>query len=234
MDSPVHPASTSHGPFTPSLESEPALASIASSPESPMAAASTSSHDEAIHTQTRAKVETPSPPVRPDVTAAPRATLVGKQLAPLNGVPVPDIDVHLSSRSRIKSLPKKMTTPFGLRRLMALSTQMNSQPTVQPSGLPSVRPEDHITTSLKSNYSNATTLYTSLIGSSNLGATPGSRSGYQGYARGPGAPPPSVQVSVANSVSGYTALNSNARLVITQDPIGQSRRSTAVSGQMPP
>ena len=181
----------------------------------------------------RAKVETPSPPVRSEVHTAPRTTLVGKQLAPLNGVPVPDIEVHSSSRSRIKSHPKKMPTPVSYRRSMAFSTQMNSQPTAQPSGLPSVRPEDHTTSGLKSNYSNSMTFYTSLIESSNLGATPEPRGGYQGYAR-PGVPPPSAQVSVASSVSGYTALNSNTRLVITQDPIGQSRRSTVVSGQMPP
>jgi hypothetical protein len=180
----------------------------------------------------RAKVETPSPPVRSDVPAVPRTTLVGKQPAPFKGVPVPEIEVHSSSRSRIKSHPKKMPTPVQ-RRSMAFSTQMNSQPTAQPSGLPSVRPEDHTTTGLKSNYSNAMTSYTSLIGSSNLGATQESRGGYQGYARGPGVPP-SAQVSVASSVSGYTALNSDACLVITQDPIGQSRRSTVVSGQIPP
>jgi hypothetical protein len=53
MDSPVHPASTSHGPFSPPPESEPAPASMTSSPEGPMApVASTSSRDEAIHTQT--------------------------------------------------------------------------------------------------------------------------------------------------------------------------------------
>jgi hypothetical protein len=144
MGSPVHPANTSHGPFTPSLESEPAPPSIASSPESLMAAATPSSHDEAFHTQT-----------------------------------LPD------HPSKLLTLPP-----------------MNSQPTVQPSALPSVRPEAHSTTSLKPNYNKATTLYTSLIGSSNLGATPGPRSGYQGYARGPGVPPPSVQVSVASSVSG--------------------------------
>jgi hypothetical protein len=147
-----------------------------------------------------AKVETPSPPVRSDVSAAPRTTVVGKQLAPLTGVPVPDIEIHSSSRSRIKSHPKKMTAHVGQRRLMAFSTHMNSQPTIQPSGLPSVRPEDYTTTGLKSNYSNATTFHTSLIGSSNLGATPESRGGYQGYARGLGVPP-SAQVSVASSVS---------------------------------
>ena len=233
-DPPVHPASTSHGPFTPPLESEPAPTRIASSPESPMAAAGTSCHNEAIHTQARAKVETPSPPVRPDVITALRTTVVGKQLAPLHGVPVPDIEVPSFSRSGIKGHLKKMMTPVGQRRLMTFSTRMNSQPTVQRLGLPTVRPEDHTTTSLKSNHSNVTTLCNSLIGSSSLGAAPGSRRGYQGYTRGPGVPPPSVQVSVASSVSGYTALNGNARLVITQDSTGQSRQSTAVSGQTPP
>ena len=185
----------------------------------------------------RAKGETPLPPVRPEhVPAGPRTALVGKQPVPLNSVPAPDMDVHLSSRSRIKSHPKKMPTPVSQRRSVALSTQMISQPTVQPSGLPSVRPAEHITTSLKSSYGNATTFYTSSIGTSNLGATPETRGGYPSHARGPAVPPSSAQVSITSSLSAYTALNSNARLssVITQDPIGQSRRSTVVSGQIPP
>jgi hypothetical protein len=147
-----------------------------------------------------AKVETPSPLVRSDAPVAPRTTWLAKQLAPSNGVPVPDIEIHSSSRSRIKSHPKKKTTPVGTRRSMVYVIQMNSQPTVQPLGLPSVRPEDYTTTSLKSNYSNATTFYTSLIGTSIRRATPLSLGGYQGYARGLGIPP-SAQVSVASSVS---------------------------------
>jgi hypothetical protein len=176
----------------------------------------------------RAKVATFPPPGRPaHVPAGPRTMLVGKQLAPLNSVPVPDVEMHLSSRSRVKSHPKKMTTPVSQRRSMACSTQMNSRPAMQPSGLPSVWPEEHTTISLTSGYSNATTtFYASLIGASNLGTTPETRGGYHGHTKGP-VTPPSAQVSVAISVSASTALNNNAHL---SDYSGTHRSITAVNG----
>ena len=144
-----------------------------------------------------AKVETPplpgrSVPVPPD----PRTTLFGKQLPPLNSVPVRDMEVHSSSRSWIKSHPRKMMAPSGQRRSIALSTQMNPQSTVQPSGLPSVPPVERSTARPAPSYSNPSRYHTSSIEPSNVGAIPESRGGHRGHARGP-AVHPSAQVSVA-------------------------------------
>lgn len=184
----------------------------------------------------RIKVEAPPPPVRPaPVRPDPRTSVVGKQSALLNSMPVSDIE--LSSRSRIKSHPKKMTTPISQRRSVALSTQVNVKPgpTVQPSGLPSAPPMVHSAASLVPSHKAVTAFHTPLSESSNLGINSDPRGGYQSYARGLAAPP-STQVSVAISVSVSTAPESNVHIssLIIQDSISQSRRSTVVSGQGPP
>jgi len=184
----------------------------------------------------RIKVEAPPPPVRPAfVRPDPRTSLVGKQSALLNSMPVSDIE--LSSRSRIKSHPKKMTTPISQRRSVALSTQMNVKPgpIVQPSGLPNAPPVVHSAASLVPIHKAVTMFHTPLAESSNFGINSDPRGGYQCYARGLAAPP-SAQVSVAIPVSVSTAPESNAHIssLIIQDSISQSRRSTVVPGQVPP
>lgn len=149
----------------------------------------------------RIKVEAPPPQVRPaPVLPDPRTTLVGKQSTLLNSMPVSDIE--LSSRSRIKSHPKKMTTPISQRQSVALSTQMNVKlgPTVQPSGLPSALPVVRPAASMVPSHKDVTMFHTSLVESSNLGMNPDPRGGYQCYARGLAAPP-STQVSAAISIS---------------------------------
>jgi len=149
----------------------------------------------------RIKVEAPPPPFRPaPVPPDPRTTLVGKQSALLNSMPVSDME--LSSRSRIKSHPKKMTTPISQRQSVALSTQVNVKlgPTVQPSGLPSALPVVRSAASLVPSHKDVTIFHTSLVEPSNLGMNPDPRGGYQCYARGLAAPP-SAQVSIAISIS---------------------------------
>ena len=83
----------------------------------------------------------------------------------LRGVPVPDMKaVHLSSRSGIKSHPRKMVTHTGQRR-SAFSTQINVPSVVQPSGL-------HSTGSLGPGYVNSTQLHTALVDSHNHAISP--------------------------------------------------------------
>ena len=182
----------------------------------------------------RTKVVAP-PPVRPaPVHPDPRTTSVGKQSALLKSMPVSDVE--LPSRSRIKSHPKKMTTPISQRRSVALSTQINVKPgpTVQSSGLPSAQPVVRSGASLVPSYKAIATIHTSLAESSNLGMNSDPRSGYQCYARGQVAPS-SVQVSVVISTSASAVPESNTHIssLIIQDSINQPRRSTVV-GQIPP
>ncbi|KAH9975205.1 hypothetical protein BJV74DRAFT_181010 [Russula compacta] len=137
------------------------------------------------------QVEAPNPPVRPAyVPLDSRTPSVSNQSAPLNNVSVSDVEARISSRSRIKSHPRRMVAPIGPRRSTAL--QMNPQLTLQPSGQPTVRPGEH--------------------------------SGAH-----------SAQVGVATSVS-PAASNNALRMssTIAQDPKGQSRRSTVLTGQMTP
>ena len=169
-------------------------------------------------------------PVHPD----PRTTSVGKQSALLKSMPVSDVE--LPSRSRIKSHPKKMTTPISQRRSVALPTQMNVKPgpAVQPSGLPSALPVVRSAASLVPSHKAIATTHTSLAESSNLGMNSDPRGGYQSYARGQAAPP-SAQVSVIISMPASAAPGSNMHISspIIQDSINQPRRSTVV-GQIPP
>jgi hypothetical protein len=160
-------------------------------------------------TYTQVETQTPRPTVRRAHAPPPSGsrTSLGGQLPPLSGVSVPDTKaVHLSSRSRIKSHPKKMVTPTGQRRSTVFSTQINVQSAIQPSGLP----VEHSTASLGPGY----TQY--------HGVLPENRGGYQNYVTCPG------QVSVSISVSAPAASNSTARMS-SQDPAGQSRR---IAGQV--
>ena len=139
----------------------------------------------------RTQVEAPHPPVRPAYAPLDsRAPSVSNQSAPLNNVSVSDVEARISSRSRIKSHPRRMVAPIGPRRSTALP--MNPQLTLQPSGQPMARPGEHSGAHL-------------------------------------------AQVSVATSVS-PAASNNALRMssTIAQDPMGQSRRSTVLTGQMTP
>ena len=171
--------------------------------------------------RTNTQVET-RPPVRPAYAPPPSGprTSVGGQL---RGVPVPDTKaVHLSSRSRIKSHPRKTVTSTGQRRSV-FSTQINVPSAVQPSGLP----VEHSTGSLGPGYANSTQLHATLVGTHYHATSPENRGGYQSY------PTRSAQheVSVSISVSAPAASNGTARMTF-QDPMGQSRRSTTIAGQI--
>jgi hypothetical protein len=171
-------------------------------------------HPPPERTHTQVDTRTLRPTVRRAHAPPPSGprTSVGGQLPPLSGVSVPDTKaVHLSSRSRIKSHPKKMVTSTGQRRSTVLSTQINVQSAVRSSGLP----VEHSTASLGPSF----TQY--------HGALPENRGGYQSYATRPG------QVSVSISVSTPAASNRTVRMS-SQDPTGQSRRIAGqVSSQLP-
>jgi hypothetical protein len=183
---------------------------------------STIQSSERTHIQVEA--QTPRPPVPPThipPQPGPR-TSVGSHLSSLNGVSVPDVKVaHLSSRSRIKSHPRKMVTNAGQRRSAVFSTQINVQPVARPSGLP----VEHSTANLGPSYASAAQLHTTLIGSQYHGASLENRGGYQSYATRQG------QVNVSISVSAPAASNGTTRMT-SQDPMGQSRRSTVVARQI--
>ncbi len=172
---------------------------------------------------TQVKAQTPRPTVRPAHAPPPSShrTSISGQLPPLNGVSVPDVKaVHSSSRSRIKSHPKKMVTSAGHRRSAVFSTQINVQPAAQPSGLP----VEHSTANLGPSYSSAPQFHTTLVGSQYHAALLENRGGYQSY------PTRQGQVNVSISVSTPAASNGTARS--SQDPMGQSRRSTVIAGQI--
>lgn len=170
-------------------------------------------HPPPERTYTQVETQTSRPTVRRAHAAPPSGprTSLGGQLPPLSGVSVPDTKaVHLSSRSRIKSHPKKVVTPTGQRRSTIFSTQINVQSAIQSSGLP----VENSTASLGP----GCTQY--------HGALPENQGGYQNYATCPG------QVSVSISVSAPAASNSTARMY-PQDPTGQSRRIAGrVSSQL--
>ncbi|KAF8491568.1 hypothetical protein F5888DRAFT_1807296 [Russula emetica] len=174
-------------------------------------------------THIQVESQTPRLPVRPTHVPPPSGprTSVGSHLPSLNDVSVPDVKAaHLSSRSRIKSHPKKVTSA-GQRRSAVFSTQMNVQPAARPSGLP----VEHSTANLGPSYASATQLHTTLVGSQYHGALLENRGGYQSYATRQG------QVNVSISVSAPAASNGTTRMS-SQDPIGQSRRSTVITRQI--
>ena len=182
----------------------------------------TAQSSERTHIQVEA--QTPRPPVRPShvlPTSGPRPS-VSSHLPSLNGVSVPDMkEAHLSSRSRIKSHPKKMVTNAGQRRSTVFSTQIN----VHPAGRPSCLPVEQSTANLGPSYGNATQLHTTLVGSEYHGASLENRGGYQSYATRRG------QVNVSISVSAPAVSNGTTRMS-SLDPKGQSRRSTVVTRQI--
>ncbi len=177
-------------------------------------------------THVRAESQAPHPPVRRPQAPPPSGprTSVGSQLPSSNGVPVSDVNaVHLSSRSRIKSHPKKMVTSAGQRRSGVFSTQINGQPAAQPSNLSA----GHSTANLRPNYASASQLHTALVGSQYHGEVLENRGGYQSYATRQG------QVNVSISVSTPATSNSTTR-TSSQDHMGQSQRSTVVAGPISP
>jgi hypothetical protein len=177
-------------------------------------------------THVRVESQTPHPPVRRPQAPPPSGprTSIGSQLPSSNGVPVSDVNaVHLSSRSRIKSHPKKMVTSAGQRRSGVFSTQIAVQPAAQPSSLP----VGHSTANLGPNYASASQLHTALVGSQYHGEVLENRGGYQSYATRQG------QVNVSISVSTPATSNSTTR-TSSQDHMGQSRRSTVVAGPVSP
>ena len=174
-------------------------------------------------THIQAKAQAPRPAVCPTYVppSGPR-TSVGSHLPSLNGVSVPDVKAaHLSSRSRIKSHPKKMVTSAEQRRSAVFSSQMNVQPAARPSGLP----VEHSTANLGASYASATQLHASLVGSQYHGPLLENRGGYQSYATRQG------QVNVSISVSAPLASNGTTR-ISSQDPMGQSRRSATITRQI--
>jgi hypothetical protein len=174
-------------------------------------------------THIQVEAQTPRPPVRPTHVPPPSGprTSVGSHLPSLNDVAVPDMKAaHLSSRSRIKSHPKKMVTYAGQRRSAVFSTQVNVQPAARPSG----PPVDHSAANLGPSCASATQ-HTTLVGSQYHGASLENRGGYQSYTTRRG------QVNVSISVSAPAASNGTTRMS-SQDPMGQSRRSTVVSRQI--
>jgi hypothetical protein len=182
----------------------------------------TTQPSERTHIQVEA--QTPRQPVRPTHIPPPSGprTSVGSHLPSLNGMSVPDVKAgHLSSRSRIKSHPKKMVTSTGQRRSAVFSTQINVQPAARPSG-PRV---EHSTANLGPSYASARQVHTTLVGSQYHGALVENRGGYQSYATRQG------QVNVSISVSAPAASNGTTRMS-SQDPMGQSRRSTVITRQI--
>ena len=163
----------------------------------------TAQPSERTHIQVEAQC--PRPQVRPTHVPPPTGphTSVGSQLPTLNYVSGPDMKVaHLSSRSRIKSHPKKMVTYAGQRRSAVFSTQINVQPAARPSGLP----VEHSTANLGPSYASATQLHTTLVGSQYHGASLENRGGYESYATRRG------QVNVSISVSAPAASNGTTRM----------------------
>jgi hypothetical protein len=178
------------------------------------------------HTYIQVEAQCPRPPVRPThgpPSSGPR-TSVGSHVPSFinNGVSMPDVKAaHLSSRSRIKSHPKKMGTSAGQRRSAVFSSTTNVQPAARPSGLP----VEHSPANLGPSYANATQLHTALVGSHYHGALQENRGGYQSYITRQG------QVNVSISVSAPAASNGTTRMS-SQDPVGKSRRSTIISRQI--
>ena len=182
----------------------------------------TAQPSERTHIQVEA--QTPRPPVRPIHEPPPSGprTSVDNHLLSLNGVSVPDVKAAQKySRSRIKSHPKKMVTSVGQRRSAVFSTQINVQPAVRPSG----PPVEHSSANLGPSYASATQLHTTLVGSPYHGALLENRGGYQSYATRQG------QVNVSISVSTPAASNGTTRMS-SQEPIGQSRRSSVITRQI--
>lgn len=180
----------------------------------------TAQPSERTHIQVEA--QTPRPPVRSTHVPPPSGprTSVGSHLP--SCVSVPDVKAaHLSSRSRIKSHPKKMVTNAGQRRSAVFSTQINVQPATRPSGLL----VEHSTANLGPSYASATQPHTTLVGSQYHGVSQENRGGYQSYATRRG------QVNVSISVSTPAGSNGTTRMS-SQDPMGQSRRSTVVTRQI--
>ena len=172
---------------------------------------------ERTHIQVEAQI--PRPPVRPTRVPPPTGprTPVSTHLPSFNGVSVPDVKAaHLSSRSRIRSHPKKMVSSAGQRQSAVFSTQTN----VQPAGRPSALPVEHSTANMGPSYPSATQLHIT------PGALMENRGGYQSYATRQG------QVNVSISVSAPVASNDSTRMS-SQDPMGQSRRSTVITRQIP-
>ena len=173
---------------------------------------------ERTHIQVEAQI--PRPPVRPPRVPPPTGprTPVGSHVPSLNGVSVPDVKAaHLSSRSRIKSHPKKMVTSAGQRRSAVFSTQLNAQPAARPSALP----VEFSTANVGPSYPSTTQFHIT------PGALMENRGGYQSYATRQG------QVNVSISVSAPAASNDTTRMS-SQDSMGQSRRSTVITRQIPP
>ena len=183
----------------------------------------TAQPSERTHIQVEAQGP-PRPPVRP--THVPPSsgpyTSVGSHLSSLNGTSVPNVKAaHLSSRPRIKSHPKKIVTSAEQRRSAVLSSQINVEPGARPSRLP----VEHSTANLGPSYVSAAQLHTTLVGSQYHGALLENRGGYQSYATRQG------QVNVSISVSAPAAPNGATR-ISSQDPVGQSRRSTIITRQI--
>ena len=173
-------------------------------------------------THIQVEAQTSRPPVRNHIlpSSGPH-TSIGSHLSS-NGVSVPDVKApRLSSRSRIKSHPKKMVTNAGQRRSAVFSTQINVQPAARPSGVP----VEHSSANLGPSYAGATQLHTTPVGSQYHGTSPENRGGYQSYATRQG------QMNVSISVSAPVTSNCTTRMT-SQDPMGQSRRSTVVTKQI--
>jgi hypothetical protein len=177
-----------------------------------------------------ARVEAARPPGRhayspPD----PRTPHIGNKSTPSN---TPDAQVHLSSRSRIKSHPRKMPTPIGERRSTVLATQLNPQPIVQPSGQSIARSTKPPTAGSAPSSSNAMPFHAPPVEPSNHGRLPGTRGGYQGHSADSATPSAraNVAMSSASSVSNGTSRMSS----ITQDPISHLQRSTVSAGRKVP
>ena len=176
-------------------------------------------------THIHVEAKSPRPSVRTTYVPPPSGprTSVASHLPSLNGMSMPDAKVaHISSRSRIKSHPKKMVTSAGQRRSAVISSQINAQPATRPTGLPVEHPT--ATVNLGPSYPSTTQLHTTLVGSQYHGTLLENRSGYQSYATRQG------QVSVSISVSAPPA--SNGTRMSSHDPVGQSRRSTIISRQI--
>ena len=112
-----------------------------------------SSHRDPPPTRAPPQAEAARPPIQ--LAPFPPDPRTPSKLALANGVSSPDAKDHSSSRPRIKSHPKRMTTPVGQRRPTALPGHMVPPLTVQPVSQRIVRQVEQSATSLVKSSSNA-------------------------------------------------------------------------------
>ncbi|KAI0249015.1 hypothetical protein BJV78DRAFT_735311 [Lactifluus subvellereus] len=204
-----------------------------------------SSHTNPPPTCAPPQVETSRPPIQlARSSPGPRTPSFCNKMALENGVSSPDPKDHSSSRPRIKSHPKRMTTPVGQRRPTGLPGQMVSLLAVQP-----VRQVEQSVTSLAKSSNNVVpvtrqdriseSLHRTSIGKpSGLATIPETRGESKSLASGQptatASPEASFGGAIPISTSTVSSGSSQGSSVITQVPPRQSRQPTVPLKQMVP